>query len=310
MSYRAAFKRLYYIVEKIKVNKGITAFKILESLQEKGLEISSATLERDLKSLREEFFCKITYKRNLRGYEFEGFLNPMMEQLLNNNAQTFLLLDMDKEKLLQEFVISDGAIPDHVNSTFLTILDALAQNKKIKITHTKPNTSIPQQYVLHPIIVKEYQYKRYLIALKENMEKRAFHIGRISSVEILNQEADTSQRAQIKNQLKNTLGVINFDKIPEEIIFISTKDRAKFLKEKPLHSSQIVVQEVEDVVVFKLNVVINLELIAELLSLGEHIRIASPASLIEQLKSRFELILEQHTNEKINIEKIKQNFKL
>lgn len=310
MTYRAAFKRLYYIVEKIKVNKGITASEIMESLQEKGLEISSATLERDLKSLREEFFCKINYNRSLRGYEFVSFREPMMEELLNNNAQTILLLDMDKEKILKDFVISDGAIPDHVNATFLTILDALAQNKKIKITHTKPNASVPQNYILHPIIVKEYQYKRYLIALKEDMEKRAFHIGRISSVEILNQEADTSQRAQIKNQLKNTLGVINFDKTPEEIILIATQSRAKFLKEKPLHSSQIVVQEEEDVVVFKLNVVINLELIAELLSMGEHIRIASPASLIEQLKSRFELILEQHTNEKINIEKIKQNFKL
>jgi predicted DNA-binding transcriptional regulator YafY len=89
------------------------------------------------------------------------------------------------------------------------------------------------------------------------------------------------------------LGVTrNIPSEPQRVVFWASPLHAPYIKTKPIHGSQQIVEEVKGGTHFSIDVVPNFELERELIGFGEGLKVLSPNSLVRQIKKRIKLMVE------------------
>jgi hypothetical protein len=82
--------------------------------------------------------------------------------------------------------------------------------------------------------------------------------------------------------------------MPTHIVFWASAYHAPYIKTKPMHPSQKIVEEVKGGTHFSLDVVPNFELERELIGFGEGLKILSPNTMIRQFKKKIRLMNEMY----------------
>lgn len=70
--------------------------------------------------------------------------------------------------------------------------------------------------------------------------------------------------------------------------------QAPYIKTKPLHPGQKIVEETQSGIVISLNLVLNFELEQLILSYGERVKVLEPDSLAEKIASRIKASAENY----------------
>lgn len=152
---------------------------------------------------------------------------------------------------------------------------------------------------VHPWYLREYNRRWYLFGYDDREEKiEHYCLDRVSSSTRILAKHYISPTDSIENILKDVIGVSLPVEDPIEIIFWVSNESIDFVSNKPLHSSQ---QRLSDIDVepiishamnlndggyFKIFCKINYELIRELMSFGEHLIVLSPNKVREKIKER------------------------
>ncbi|HEY5407408.1 MAG TPA: WYL domain-containing protein, partial [Ginsengibacter sp.] len=86
---------------------------------------------------------------------------------------------------------------------------------------------------------------------------------------------------------------------PTHIEFLANHIQAPYIKTKPIHASQKIVEESRDGIIFSIDVVPNFELDREFIGFGEGLKILSPNSFMRHIRSKVRLMHEVYftTNE-------------
>jgi predicted DNA-binding transcriptional regulator YafY len=66
------------------------------------------------------------------------------------------------------------------------------------------------------------------------------------------------------------------------------KDNAPYVLTKPLHHSQQLIQERENGIIIRIDVVLNFELEREILGFGEYMQVLAPRQLVTKIRQRLE----------------------
>ena len=167
----------------------------------------------------------------------------------------------------------------------------ITKKKAISITYQGFKAKEPHSYIFHPYVLKEYNNRWFLVGhrwKKSGVENLA--LDRIISFK----ESDIPfiERPDFDPEVwfSDVIGVSKTaaDK-PQIIRFRATRQHAPYIKTKPLHSSQQLIEEASDgSAVFELNVIVNNELIRVLLGFGMGIKVLSPESVVTAIKSNLE----------------------
>ena len=84
------------------------------------------------------------------------------------------------------------------------------------------------------------------------------------------------------------------DEVPQDIILCFDPFQGKYIKTLPLHETQEVLVDNEDELQIKLKLCVTYDLIMELLSFGDDMKVLKPKSLAEQIKKSHQKAFQQY----------------
>lgn len=245
--------------------------------------ISLRSLQRRLKELREEFHIDIKYIQR-SAFTDGGFEIQMDEQdynedntdLIDKLSKSITAFNNYKELKLNNNFIQISSESSAINSVhFQNVMRAIKSKKVLEIVHKKPLEEQDGFYQVHPLLIKEYHHKWYLVGVYDGIIK-SFDIKRISFLEITDLIASQHRYQEAMEKLYSCIGVSYLNNPVETIRFAATLNQSKFLDEIPIHNSQIKEEAGSEVALYRMNVIINDELKMKIMSYGATLRVLEP----------------------------------
>lgn len=179
---------------------------------------------------------------------------------------------------------------------FDILIEAIVEHHVLKIEYHKFGGDYREREI-HPYQLRQYNNRWFLIGyeprLRERMPLVVVPMDRIEHVEtdsnVIFQEY---KGMDIDDYFKDIVGVsLMPNSIPETITIRVLKPEAEYIKTKPLHASQRIIEETDRFVVFELKLIINYEFETLLLTHAHMMNVIEPSSLRETLRIRAEKIL-------------------
>jgi predicted DNA-binding transcriptional regulator YafY len=269
-----------------------SSFEIIDSSK----EISIRTFQRDKNEIRTIFNIDIR-------------CNACNEYYIANDEQT----DEFNNRMLEAFDVFNSLSSASSFSRFVLpekrcslgtehiygLLYAMQNEKLVDFTHLKYHETMPTHRQVEPYSLKEFKGRWYLVCkdLKDGKVK-TFGLDRISDLNIETQKFSFPENFDAKALFENSYGVINEQKgKPEDIILSIEPFQGKYLKSYPLHESQQVLVDNEDEFRIKLKLYITHDLLMELLSLGQSVKVIQPQCLIDEITNVANDVFNQYKGE-------------
>jgi predicted DNA-binding transcriptional regulator YafY len=162
-----------------------------------------------------------------------------------------------------------------------TIIEAIQERKCLKIIHQKFGSSTPDEYDLHPYLLKEYRNRWYVIGRNEQKTQlRTFGLDRI--VSLGNSDCPyLDDKLVDKNYLADCIGINIEDQKVETVQLKFVESEGHYLKTQAMHRSQVILKDDADGLILELKVIINFELVGIILSYGALVTVLEPKSLAD-----------------------------
>lgn len=182
-------------------------------------------------------------------------------------------------------VVSFQSNPDLKGiSLFGELLKAIINKKVLKIEYA-PFGKDSYCEKVYPYYLKQFNDRWYLIAQAVGYDNPAHYaLDRIESFEEIQMPYKESD-IDFEEYFDDVIGVtVPECSEPVDVVLRVSNNRYNYIRTKPLHLSQRFVSEGNGYTTISINVKINKELIALLLSFGHDIEVIAPASLRAEMK--------------------------
>ena len=309
-------ERLYQIDQLLNDRKTVSFQELLDRL-----EISPATLKRDLAYMRDRLNAPIVYDKELNGYRFETNLQSYsLPGLWFSPEEIYALLTM--QHLLSN-LDSDGLISKHIKplqSRLLAMLDnsdssveeiqkrvkiekmgsrkydlkhfqevgaALVKRKRLIIEYQSRSKDENTKREISPQRMIYYRDNWYLDAwchLKNGL--RSFSIDAIKMAEILESKADDINANELDAELGSGYGIFAGREIQWAILNF-TPDRAKWVANEKWHPEQRSKFLDDGSYQLELPYSDERELIMDIMKHGDEVEVIGPNTLRQTIKAKF-----------------------
>jgi predicted DNA-binding transcriptional regulator YafY len=175
---------------------------------------------------------------------------------------------------------------------FITpIYQAILDKKTLQIEYKSFRAAQSQFFICFPYLLKEYRNRWFLIT-RTHTKPALFTLAldRMISLQDLPGEKYMSYNGvDFDRYYDDLIGVTKSerDRAHKVFLFID-KDNAPYVLTKPLHHSQQLIQEQEDGIIIRIDVVLNFELEREILGFGEYMQVLAPRHLAKKIRQRLE----------------------
>ena len=274
--------RFLLIIRKLRNTKYATFKEINEFIQrefellEGPRNISLRTFQRDLIEIRTIFNIDIQCNKSNQYFiaedEQSDFNNRMMEAFDIINT-------LSSGHQLAQYVLLEKRCT-HGTEYLNGLLYAIQNRFVLKISYHKYDEDSGTTREVEPYALKEFKGRWYLISKdrKDNVVK-TFGLDRIHDLEISKQKF-----VGILNPndfFNNCFGIITVDnKAPSEIVLSFDPYQGNYIKSYPLHESQKILIDNENELRICLTLYETHELLMELLSFGDNVKVIQPKSFI------------------------------
>jgi predicted DNA-binding transcriptional regulator YafY len=175
------------------------------------------------------------------------------------------------------------------------IISAITERKVLRLYYQPFYEDRPYFTEVHPYLLKEYKNRWYMIGRNDFKDQvRTYSLDRIRDIS-LSEISYRDPEFRAEDYFRNTIGIISPGGEPPVIRIAVQKTQAQYMITQPWHESQNIEEENEEETIFHFRVHPTYEFISLLLSYGKDLRVLSPASLKEELKSQLEQMLSFYT---------------
>lgn len=295
MSKRGYISRYLLILKKLKV-KPYSTYEELQAyidnqfdylqMQDDTLNIgfSKRTLQRDIREIRNVFGVDIEYSKSLKGYYItQSDTENMNFQRMIEAFDMFNSLNLAQD--LTPFIHLEKRKPQGTENLY-GLLHAIKNKLQIKFIYQKFWEEEASTRKVEPYALKEFKNRWYVMA-KDSKDKnvKSFALDRLSNLEITNLTFIYPNTFSIEQAYRHCFGIISpIDKEPQEIILSFDPFQGKYIKTLPLHETQEILEDNEDELLVKLKLYVTHDLIMELLSFGDNMKVIKPKSLVKEIK--------------------------
>lgn len=292
-------------------------------------EVSKRTIQQDIANLEADYGIRLDEnlsrgkKRIYRYYDTSYSLQKFkMDDSDRNKIQAAVnvleyyegepVLDWARTLLMQiesgvfgsdsSSVVSFQSNPDLKGiSLFGDLLKAIINKKVLKLTYAPFGKDTFSDRV-YPYYLKQFNDRWYLIAQAIGYDSFGnYALDRIEGFEEMDlpyKESDVN----FEEYFDDIIGVTVPDRYePVDVLLLVSNNRFNYIKTKPLHLSQRIVSQEDGYTRITINVKINRELIALLLSFGADIEVLAPASLRVMIAKTIRAMNEKYPNEAGNL---------
>jgi len=238
---------------------------------------------RDLNVLQEVSHLLRQFKGFSHFNEVSEMVNKLEDKIYSEQQQRAPIIDFEKNELLTGIEWLDILYKSIVSQT------------TVQLTYQSFKARQASDIIFYPYLLKEYRNRWFILGIKkQGKEISTFALDRIQAVVSLPAELYREQKNFDPHTWFNDIvGVTrNMGELPAQIIFWASSFHAPYIKTKPLHHSQKIVEEVKAGTHFSIEVVPNFELERELIGFGEGLKVLSPNNLVRRIKKRIQLMQE------------------
>ena len=169
---------------------------------------------------------------------------------------------------------------------------AILDKKPVRMTYQSFRARIPNTFVFHPYALREFNNRWFIFGRRGKKDIENLALDRIVSLE----EAPGAEYLEDPDFIpeewfKDMIGVTKFrNDRPERVVIWASPGDAPYIKTKPFHSSQRILEVRDDhSMVFELKVIVNRELVRLLFGFAEGIQVLRPRKLVYMMKKHFQL---------------------
>lgn len=225
--------------------------------------------------------------RQFKGFthfnEVSEMVNKLEDKIYSEQNNQTSVIDFEKNERL-------------AGIEWLDILyKSIVHKSAVQLTYQSFKTRAAWLIVFYPYLLKEYRNRWFVLGMKkEGKEIITFALDRIQLAEQLPTEKYKELKAfNPHTYFKDIIGVTrNAADSPSHIVFWASQLHAPYIKTKPIHASQQIVEEVKGGTHFSIDVIPNFELEKELISFGEGLKVLSPNDLVRIIKRKVKLMSE------------------
>jgi len=287
------YKRYLYIIDKLKLVPSnfedlhkYVMLKLGNDDLGNNFEYSSRTFDRDKKDIYDLFGILIQYNRKDKVYYIEEDGEDISSARM---IEAFSIHQALKEgdKLAPSIYLESrkSSGTNLING----ILYAIQNRLIVSYTHTKFWDMSITNRTVKPIAIKESQHRWYLIAQdsKDGTVKN-FGLDRISDFRISDSKFKSID-FNVDRAYKSAFGVETYEPV-QKIVLQFTWQQGNYIKSFPLHASQKVIKDNEDVLIVELYIHPTNDFLMEMLKYGSQVKVMEPKSLQDEIKGRIELM--------------------
>ena len=228
--------------------------------------------ENDLKAMNNAIQILKQFKDFSMFREMNGVLQKLEDSV--NAVQQKSIIHLDKNEQLKGLEYID------------VLYQAILNKKVLKILYKSFTARDFSTYTVHPQLLKEFNNRWFLICLyKGAMYNLA--LDRMENIETDEQTVYIDKDLNGDEFFKDVVGVTVSESMhPRNVTFFVDKINAPYVRTKPLHHSQQIVEEKEDGTVFSIKVQLNYELERLLLGFGENLVLYRPLRLKKRIEQK------------------------
>jgi len=224
--------------------------------------------------------------------QFKGFshfgdvsemVNRLEDKIYTEQHQKPSVIDFEKNELLTGIQWLD------------VLYKAIVDQSSLSINYQSFKARQASDITFCPYLLKEYRNRWFILGMmKGNKEIMTFALDRIHQIVPAPKEPfRLHKNFDPYTYFDNIVGVTrNAADSPTRVVFLANKMHAPYIKTKPIHPSQRVVEEQKEGTIFSIDVIPNFELERELMGFGEGLQVLSPASLLRSIKRKVRLMHE------------------
>ncbi len=225
--------------------------------------------------------------RQFKGFshfnEVSEMVNKLEDKIYSEQQQRAPIIDFEKNELL-------------TGIGWLDILyKSIVAETTVQLSYKSFKARQASDIIFYPYLLKEYRNRWFVLGMKkQGKEINTFALDRILAIEHLPGEPYREQKNFDPHAyFQHIVGVTrNLAEQPTLVIFWANHFHAPYIKTKPIHHSQKVVEELKTGTHFSIEVIPNYELERELMGFGEGLKVLSPHHLARRIKKRIQLMQE------------------
>lgn len=274
---------------------------------EKGVSIK--TLQNDIKALRNDYCAPIKYDRLHKCYYYEDDFDIFKRDLENSEVDNIReaaeiikqikgldLYDdlMDAYNKLEARVKTSGENnpqflqfnfkPQVSGTEHLTdSISAVKSKSVISFNYKAFNVENPENVIIHPYLLKEFNSRWYIVGLDEEHNKiYNYALDRIQDKIKLASKIEFKKTESFHPEFyyNDIIGVtLPANGVKEKVILKFASHRANYVATAPLHQSQKLLKKTKSHITFSYGLIPNKELEAIILQFGHDVEVLKPQSL-------------------------------
>jgi predicted DNA-binding transcriptional regulator YafY len=244
---------------------------------------SSPLTSQDLGILQEVSHLLRQFKGFSHFNEVSEMVNKLEDKIYSEQNQQSSVIDFEKNELLTGIEWLDVLYKAIVNKTTLVI------------TYQSFKARQAADIIFYPYLLKEYRNRWFILGMKkQGKEIITFALDRIQNIILQDKELFIQHKNfEPQTYFDDIIGVTrNYAEKPTAILFWASSFHAPYIKTKPIHASQKIVEEVKGGTHFSIEVIPNFEMERELIGFGEGLKILSPNNIVRQIKRKVRLMAE------------------
>lgn len=162
-----------------------------------------------------------------------------------------------------------------------TVLSAIDKSKMVSFTYAGFSRSRPERDILFaPYFLKRYKQRWYMLGYKEkSRDIRTYALDRVRSMVITDQSFSLPADEKAEHYFGHIIGVTTSKAPARRVVLKVTPTQAKYFRALPFHPSQEEEEVHDDYSIFVYDLKLNYELVHELMSLGDSVRVIEPPEL-------------------------------
>ncbi|WP_099366207.1 helix-turn-helix transcriptional regulator [Sphingobacterium sp. 1.A.4] len=231
--------------------------------------------------------------KHLNGFSFFEEMSDMIirleDKILVNESNKPNIVQMEGNKLLRGL--------EWINQIYQAIKNQIPL--LIKYKSFKSQTATEQIY--YPYLLKEYRNRWFLMTYTKNGNTLiTLALDRILEIEEMAKSSFKAYEGiDFERYFSDTIGVTKSQKDRGQAVLLKFDAKnVPYVETKPLHDSQEIVQRYPDgSALFRIDVVLNLELEREILGFGECVEVLAPKQLKNYIKRRLFRAYKQYQKE-------------
>lgn len=280
-----------------------------DKLYEGLLKTNERTIRRDIKDIETFFGVEITYKRGAGYYIEDSYVINKSQRLIFDKMELFLA--SHKEQQWSPYVTTEES---SLNTAIdiLGLVKAIEQNVEVIISYNgwfdDNGFEVIKTEKVQPLHIKQIYRGWYLLVYNECLGIKSFCLdSRIASLEITNYKVIEPIEFCAKAYFKDSFGILNDHSKPERIVLKVANHHFEYLKSKPLHHTQEIIEKPKasnneildytDPSVFGTIAVTlqpNYEFLIELFKFNLWVKVEKPEWLAEKIVKQHQFLLKEY----------------